>query len=131
MTRSEEFGRGHGYWSPEYKTTMPKLYHGTDAEFNVGDLVDVRTRANNIFKGDMSKFSPAHDDESLDLLHSLGYGIKKHEGESFAFASDDPEISRYYGKNLYEVEPVNHSEVVHLEPGEFGAHSGFRVIGKI
>lgn len=131
MTRNDAFNQGKGYWSPEYGTKVPKLFHGTDAELNPGDTVNVRTRANNLFKGDMAKFAAAHDDDYLDQMHDMGYGIKKHEGESFAFASDDPEESKFYGKHLYEVEPVNPSELVHLEPKEFGAYSGFKVVKKL
>lgn len=132
MSRNDEFGKGKGFWSPEYGSTMPKLFHGSNYEFNPGDTVSTRMQVNNHLRGEnQHRYVPWLDDQALNDMDDAGYGQKKHEGEPMVFASDDPEFCKTFGKHIYEVEPVNHSDVVHLIPGEFGSHSGYKVIRKL
>lgn len=118
-------------WSPEYGDKIPTLYHGSSHDFKEGDIVSTQGLVNNIFKLDTGKFLAAHDSENLDALHDAGYAAKEHEGNPVVYASDSPEYASDYGDKLFEVEPVHASELIHIQPGEIGAQSGFRVKRRI
>lgn len=88
-----------------------KLFHGTNAELNEGDLI-----------------TPAHSRVAAFLPEHL----------RVSFATDNPTHAKYFGKNVYEVTPVDPEDVwgpqkmdqYDNEPNmvEFTSRKGFRVI---
>lgn len=92
------------------------LYHGSDHEFEPGDLV----------------------------LPSSATGLVKrgNDPDAFAHAAEDPNFAKVFGKHLYEVEhpegvdpakTVYNPSIAHLLDGErkYGSSKGFKVIRRV
>lgn len=136
---SGEFRKNTGphLWSPEYGVNnVPQLYHGSQHEFKPGDIVN-----------HASTFEPDRRagvfGEEQHQLQKSGYPIKQNVGKKFVFASDSLNYAQDYSDttdrvshetipgHLYEVEPIDHKDLVHLMPNEIGSPSGFRVVKKV
>ena len=118
---------------------MPKLYHGTGAELNPGDIIEARSL---VSAKRMGRFG-----DDVDQLREQGFALDKMEGVRAAHASDDPHYAKEYaeggsgGENhvdgkkgsggVYEVEPVDVNDLHHIEFGDFASTAGFRVISKV
>ena len=116
------------------------LFHGSLHEFKPGDVIS-----------HTSTWEPGKKagifGEDLDALHDAGYAAKTHRGERFVYASPNKDYAKEYSEqtvgqsatyggevqkgHIYEVEPVQPSEMVHLTPDEVGTTSGFKVKRKI
>ena len=111
-----------------------QLFHGSLAELKPGDVIDRKMAWQ---PGRVAGLSS----EDVNFLHEHGYGAKTHEGEHFAYASPSIDYAKGYTEkyvhgelqkgHLYEVEPIDHKDVVHLTPDDFGSPSGFKVKRKI
>ena len=111
-----------------------QLFHGTLADLKPGDVIN-RTLA----------WQPSRvaglSSEDVDALHESGYAAKTHEGEHFAYASPSVDYAKEYKDkyvhgelktgHLYEVEPVEPKDVVHLTPNDYGSPTGFKVKRKV
>lgn len=128
-----------GYFSPEYGTHVPKLYHGTGAELSPGDVIEAKSQ---VSSKRMGRFG-----EDLDQLKEQGFALDEMEGSYAAHATDDLDYAKTYATGsgggskhvdskegsggVYEVEPVNKDDLRHIEYQDFASPSGFRVVSKV
>jgi hypothetical protein len=137
--------------NPDFKAELakhtdgtPRLYHGTDAEFNPGDVI---LPANKINKMPSNRGDVAYATPDLHTAKLMAWEQNNHNCKNF---------DKNYGEHnpppehVYEVEPVNPKENLVTEPdvlspipnwqGQYGGHKsspevlskeGFRVLSKV
>ena len=117
-----------------------QLFHGSLHEFKPGEVI------NKTLPWQAQRVAGLSS-EDINALHESGYAAKTHEGEHLVYASPSIDYAKGYSEkvvgrsamyggevqkgHLYEVEPVNPKDVVHLTPDDYGSPSGFKVRKKL
>lgn len=83
---------------------FPTLYHGTNHEIQHGDVVRAGVKPSNY---------PDHWDQ-----------VSTH-----AYATSSPGWGIGHGRNVYEVEPMDHEDAESVGKHEYRSQAGFRVVG--
>jgi hypothetical protein len=100
-----------------------KLFHNSNHKFEPGDIVDPTTTLN------QARVNQGMEDEEAEEMAKDNPG---RENTPLAWASDNPDYMKTWGRYTYEVEPVTkHSEVekdpVGWKNDEYAAPEGYRV----